>query len=81
MAQPKGVHLETSMVYLANSHKLCGLIYDGGVSKGEVAVELYWKHAPKTCRNFAELVLRPKLCVLQFHFSYIPPTGSERVLQ
>ncbi|CAI8017811.1 Peptidyl-prolyl cis-trans isomerase-like 1 [Geodia barretti] len=35
MAQPKGVHLETSM--------------------GEVAVELYWKHAPKTCRNFAEL--------------------------
>ncbi|CAJ0936391.1 unnamed protein product, partial [Mesorhabditis belari] len=27
-------------------------------SMGKVAVELYWKHAPKTCRNFAELARR-----------------------
>ncbi len=25
---------------------------------GAFAVELYWKHAPKTCRNFAELAQR-----------------------
>lgn len=25
---------------------------------GELTVELYWKHAPNTCRNFAELVRR-----------------------
>ncbi|GJQ84243.1 putative PPIases [Trypoxylus dichotomus] len=27
-------------------------------SMGEITVELYWKHAPQTCRNFAELVRR-----------------------
>ncbi|XP_045464368.1 peptidyl-prolyl cis-trans isomerase-like 1 isoform X1 [Harmonia axyridis] len=25
---------------------------------GEMTIELYWKHAPKTCRNFAELTRR-----------------------
>ena len=25
---------------------------------GEFVVELYWKHAPMTCRNFAELAKR-----------------------
>merc|ERR1719282_1916195 len=25
---------------------------------GELVVELYWKHAPMTCRNFAELARR-----------------------
>ncbi|KAJ6647117.1 Peptidyl-prolyl cis-trans isomerase-like 1 [Pseudolycoriella hygida] len=25
---------------------------------GEMTIELYWKHAPNTCRNFAELVRR-----------------------
>lgn len=24
-------------------------------SMGEMTIELYWKHAPKTCKNFAEL--------------------------
>lgn len=24
-------------------------------SMGEICIELYWKHAPKTCKNFAEL--------------------------
>uniref|UniRef100_A0A1B0DLL9 Peptidyl-prolyl cis-trans isomerase n=1 Tax=Phlebotomus papatasi TaxID=29031 RepID=A0A1B0DLL9_PHLPP len=27
-------------------------------SMGEIVLELYWKHAPNTCRNFAELVRR-----------------------
>jgi peptidyl-prolyl cis-trans isomerase-like 1 len=25
---------------------------------GEIVIELYWKHAPQTCRNFAELARR-----------------------
>lgn len=25
---------------------------------GEITIELYWKHAPNTCRNFAELTRR-----------------------
>lgn len=25
---------------------------------GDITIELYWKHAPNTCRNFAELVRR-----------------------
>lgn len=25
---------------------------------GEISIELYWKHAPNTCRNFAELARR-----------------------
>jgi peptidyl-prolyl cis-trans isomerase-like 1 len=25
---------------------------------GEFSIELYWKHAPNTCRNFAELARR-----------------------
>ena len=27
-------------------------------SMGEVEVELYWKHAPRTCKNFYELAKR-----------------------
>ncbi|CAD7081271.1 unnamed protein product [Hermetia illucens] len=27
-------------------------------SMGEITCELYWKHAPNTCRNFAELIRR-----------------------
>lgn len=27
-------------------------------SLGEIAIELYWDHAPKTCKNFAELARR-----------------------
>lgn len=27
-------------------------------SMGEVEVELYWDHAPKTCKNFYELAKR-----------------------
>ncbi|VDN59327.1 unnamed protein product [Dracunculus medinensis] len=27
-------------------------------SMGNIIIELYWKHAPKTCRNFAELARR-----------------------
>ena len=34
---------------------------------GEFEVELYWKHAPNTCRNFAELVRRGYYNGTKFH--------------
>ena len=34
---------------------------------GEVQVELYWKHAPNTCRNFAELARRGYYNSTKFH--------------
>lgn len=54
-------------------------------SMGEVVIELYWKHAPKTCRNFAELARRGNYNGTKFH-RIIPdfmiqggdPTGTGR---
>ena len=34
---------------------------------GEFTVELYWKHAPNTCRNFAELARRGYYNGIKFH--------------
>jgi len=34
---------------------------------GEVVVELYWQHAPITCRNFAELARRGYYNSTKFH--------------
>ncbi|XP_013102837.1 peptidyl-prolyl cis-trans isomerase-like 1 [Stomoxys calcitrans] len=34
---------------------------------GEITVELYWKHAPNTCRNFAELARRGYYNNVLFH--------------
>jgi len=34
---------------------------------GEIVVELYWKHAPNTCRNFAELARRGYYNGTKFH--------------
>ncbi|KAF4532152.1 hypothetical protein B566_EDAN015303, partial [Ephemera danica] len=34
---------------------------------GEFTVELYWKHAPRTCRNFAELSRRGYYNGTKFH--------------
>ncbi|XP_059090821.1 peptidyl-prolyl cis-trans isomerase-like 1 isoform X1 [Tigriopus californicus] len=34
---------------------------------GEFVVELYWKHAPTTCRNFAELARRGYYNGTKFH--------------
>lgn len=34
---------------------------------GTVLVELYWKHAPKTCKNFAELARRGYYNNTKFH--------------
>lgn len=34
---------------------------------GSVVVELYWKHAPNTCRNFAELSRRGYYNGVKFH--------------
>lgn len=52
---------------------------------GELSVELYWKHAPNTCRNFAELVRRGYYTNVLFH-RVVPdfiiqsgdPTGTGR---
>jgi len=34
---------------------------------GDIVVELYWKHAPQTCRNFAELARRGFYNGTKFH--------------
>jgi len=34
---------------------------------GEITIELYWKHAPLTCRNFAELARRGYYNGTKFH--------------
>ena len=34
---------------------------------GEIVIELYWKHAPNTCRNFAELARRGYYNGCKFH--------------
>ncbi|XP_028407671.1 peptidyl-prolyl cis-trans isomerase-like 1 [Dendronephthya gigantea] len=34
---------------------------------GDIAVELYWRHAPKTCKNFAELAQRGYYNNCKFH--------------
>ncbi|KAK6619362.1 Peptidyl-prolyl cis-trans isomerase-like 1 [Polyplax serrata] len=36
-------------------------------SMGDVTLELYWKHAPKTCANFAELARRGYYNNTKFH--------------
>lgn len=34
---------------------------------GTVVIELYWLHAPKTCKNFAELARRGYYSNTKFH--------------
>ena len=34
---------------------------------GNIILELYWRHAPNTCRNFAELVRRGYYSGVKFH--------------
>lgn len=34
---------------------------------GEIVIELYWKHAPQSCRNFAELTRRGYYNGTKFH--------------
>ncbi|XP_077496246.1 peptidyl-prolyl cis-trans isomerase-like 1 Cypl [Amblyomma americanum] len=34
---------------------------------GDITLELYWKHAPNTCRNFAELARRGYYNNVKFH--------------
>ncbi|KAL0273878.1 UNVERIFIED_CONTAM: hypothetical protein PYX00_006454 [Menopon gallinae] len=36
-------------------------------SMGDVVIELYWKHAPRTCANFAELARRGYYNNTKFH--------------
>ena len=37
------------------------------LSQGLIEVELYWKHAPRTCKNFAELAKRGYYNGVPFH--------------
>lgn len=54
---------------------------------GTFVVELYWDHAPQTCRNFAELAQRKYYDGVVFH-RIIPdfmiqggdPTGTGRLI-
>ncbi|CAG8529134.1 8475_t:CDS:2 [Paraglomus occultum] len=54
-------------------------------SMGEITIELYWDHAPKTCKNFWELAKRGRYNNVIFH-RIIPdfviqggdPTGTGR---
>ena len=55
-------------------------------SMGTVTLELYWKHAPNTCRNFAELTRRGYYNGTKFHRIIAKfmiqggdPTGTGRV--
>jgi len=34
---------------------------------GQITIELYWNHAPETCRNFAELCRRGYYNNTKFH--------------
>lgn len=34
---------------------------------GQIVIELYWDHAPQTCRNFAELCRRGYYNNTKFH--------------
>ncbi|VDM16257.1 unnamed protein product [Hydatigera taeniaeformis] len=36
-------------------------------SQGSIVIELYWKHAPRTCRNFVELTKREYYNGVPFH--------------
>lgn len=47
--------------------------------KGSIGIELYWKHAPKTCRNFAELV-RETAGVISLKFLYFSSLGVNWLL-
>ena len=38
--------------------------------QGDIKVELYWKHAPKTCKNFTELV--SNTCEKCLHVTNVP---------
>eukprot|EP00741_Cyanophora_paradoxa_P012640 tig00020614_g12212.t1 len=43
----------------------CSVMFE--TSLGNVTCELYWKHAPKACRNFAELAHRGYYNGVPFH--------------
>ncbi|KAM7537125.1 hypothetical protein Aperf_G00000076613 [Anoplocephala perfoliata] len=36
-------------------------------SQGSIVIELYWEHAPRTCKNFAELAKREYYNGVPFH--------------
>lgn len=52
-------HISTSIYYLFDALTFYRM--------GEVVIELYWRHAPSTCRNFAELCRRGYYNGTKFH--------------
>ncbi|KAF1740990.1 hypothetical protein MXB_2120 [Myxobolus squamalis] len=46
---------------------LANLMADHNDELGEIYVELYWSHAPKTCNNFYELTKRGYYSNTKFH--------------
>ena len=45
----------------------CSVLVSAISSMGNMVLELYWKHAPNTCRNFAELARRGYYNGIKFH--------------
>lgn len=43
------------------------LTYSVNFRMGQITIELYWNHAPETCRNFAELCRRGYYNNTKFH--------------
>lgn len=68
--QPKEVILETSMVCHLSYAEL--FHYYSFFLQGNITVELYWNHAPKTCTNFAVLV-RCNLSTLHMYHLFTWP--------
>ncbi|CAF0978290.1 unnamed protein product [Didymodactylos carnosus] len=64
-----------SLVHLNNNASISGIPPDDWqppfvtleTTLGKIVVELYWQHAPKTCRNFAELARRGYYNGCKFH--------------
>lgn len=48
-------------------HDVVRIVYILFFSAGTIVFELYWKHAPSTCRNFAELARRGYYNGVKFH--------------
>ena len=54
---------------------------------GTITIELYWQHAPETCRNFAELSRRGYYNGVKFHriisdfmIQGGDPTGNSKII-
>ncbi len=60
-----GDHVRHDSLIIMRAKQLCSSCFS--TSMGDMVVELYWKHAPNTCRNFAELSRRGYYNGTKFH--------------